>query len=70
MATKTATTKGFAHRCPACGTEDSLRIDLSDVQNSLTCGDCEASFTVEDVREIAKGWAKIVAWLETAPERE
>lgn len=62
-------TKGFKHRCPSCGEEDSLRLDLGDV-NNMCCVSCDVDITADDIRAIVDQWARLLAWLDTAPDRE
>jgi predicted RNA-binding Zn-ribbon protein involved in translation (DUF1610 family) len=63
---KAETARGFSHRCPMCGEADSLRIDVADV-HALTCVSCDDSITSEDLREIARQYERLLAWLDTAP---
>ena len=65
--TPKATTRGFSCRCILCGAEESVRVDLHDL-TSFTCTACEDDFTADDVREHVKAWAKVLAWIDTAPE--
>jgi transposase-like protein len=69
MATATATTRGFAVRCLHCGQAECVRIDAHDLHN-FTCTSCDAEFTVDDVRAEMARWAKLLAWLNTAPAVE
>jgi uncharacterized protein (DUF983 family) len=66
MASASKTAKGFTTRCPECGVEDTLRIDVADV-HSLSCSSCDAELTAADLRHIIAGWTKLLAWLDTAP---
>lgn len=68
-ASEATTRRGFANRCPFCGEEDALRLDLGDVQ-AMTCSQCDSEVTPDDVRSIIEGWRSILAWLTTAPERD
>lgn len=69
MATATATTKGFALRCPHCGESDTMRLELADV-GSLTCSSCDNETTAEDIRAVIAGWERLLRWVATAPVRE
>jgi hypothetical protein len=64
MATKTA--KGFAVRCIHCGQEECVRLDVHNL-DTFTCSSCDAEFTTDDVRDELARWAKLLAWLDTAP---
>jgi uncharacterized protein (DUF983 family) len=66
MASAIKTTRGFATRCPECGEENTLRIDVADV-HSLSCSSCDAELTAADLRHIVAGWTKLLVWLDTAP---
>ncbi len=68
-ATDTTTTKGFTHRCPKCGAEDSLRLDLADLR-AMTCKECDDELGPDDIRAIIAGWTRVLRWIETAPEVE
>lgn len=67
MAT-TKTTRGFAIRCPACGAKDSMTLNLRDVHD-LCCADCSETITPDIIREFIRDWERLLAWLDTAPER-
>jgi Zn ribbon nucleic-acid-binding protein len=69
MATKTTTRKGFATRCPYCGAEDTLKLDLSDMRE-MTCTDCDSEVTPDDIRKVMAGWQALLAWLDSAPVYE
>lgn len=69
MATTTTTRRGFALRCPTCGAEDALRIDLGDV-HAITCRECDAELGPPDVRRLIAEWTRALAWLDTAPARD
>jgi peptide subunit release factor 1 (eRF1) len=64
-----ARARGFQHRCPLCGAEDGLAVKLADT-NNLACGECNEELTTEDVRGVIEQWAKMLAWLESAPTRK
>ena len=66
MATETKTTKGFDVACIRCGETGCIRLDLSDVEQ-FACGSCDSEFTADDIREHVKAWAKVLAWIDTAP---
>lgn len=69
MATVTEVRRGFACQCPLCGEADVLRLDLSDCR-TLTCGSCDGSLTVDELREIMAAWTRLLRWVDSAPERE
>jgi hypothetical protein len=60
-----AVKRGFDVRCLSCG-EPSVRVYLSDTE-LFQCGDCDAEFTLKEVRERLAGWAAVLAWVEKAP---
>jgi uncharacterized protein (DUF983 family) len=66
MATATKTSKGFAHRCPWCGEQDSLRVDLGDV-SQMTCCMCDEGVTADDLKQVVAQYTKLLAWLDAAP---
>jgi hypothetical protein len=55
--------------CPRCLAEETQRLDLDD-GNTITCTGCEETYTVEDVRLLVDGWAKLLPWLEAHPARK
>lgn len=71
MATATKTTKGFAASCPFCGADDSLTIDINDL-DVCVCGSCDTSFSVQDALKKAKAameaWTRIARWVERGRE--
>jgi uncharacterized protein (DUF983 family) len=60
--------RGFAVRCPFCGEEDAVRINLADVQ-AFSCKECEVEWTPEEVEELLANWAKLIAWVRSAPTK-
>jgi uncharacterized protein (DUF983 family) len=60
--------RGFPHRCPLCGAEDTLKISLADTA-ALECGECGEEIDLETIRDIIARWQAALAWLETAPAR-
>ena len=65
--TTEATTRGFAVACIHCGETGCVRTDLSDL-SQFVCTSCDTEFTADDVREFVRQWAKVLAWIDTAPE--
>lgn len=57
---------GFALDCLHCGHADSVTVNLSDVLN-FTCDECDANYSVDDVRRILGRWNAALGWLLTAP---
>ena len=58
--------------CLYCAETDCITIDLSDMtgDEALKCGQCETSFSLDDVRAKMKAWAPVLAWCELAPVTE
>jgi transcription elongation factor Elf1 len=65
MATKTA--RGFAVRCLHCGEEETVRLDVHDL-DTFHCSSCDTEFTTDTVRAEMARWARLLAWLDTAPD--
>ena len=66
----TPATRGFPGlRCPFCGQEDNITLNLADVK-TFTCGECDEEFTGDDVLEILERWQKVLAWVDLAPATE
>jgi hypothetical protein len=65
-----AARKGFGWlACLRCGQEATVRLDLDDCA-TFTCGECEESFTADEVREHLARWQKVLAWCAMAPAAE
>lgn len=54
--------------CPRCLTATSVRLDLDDGE-TLTCPDCEETFTVGNIQSIIESWTRVLPWLLTHPGR-
>lgn len=67
MATKTKTRRGFSADCIRCEETESVCLDLNDV-TTFRCSSCDAEWSAEDVQKLMDTWAKVLAWVETAPE--
>lgn len=52
--------------CVRCGTTDRVLLDLEDT-SKFECGDCDESFSADDVRKLLNGWATVLAWIDLAP---
>jgi hypothetical protein len=52
-------------RCPLCGEEDTLRIDVETL--ALSCGANDCEIEADEVRSLIALWQKLLLWLETAP---
>lgn len=59
--TTPAPRKGFGLLpCPLCGQPEVIvRLDLDDLK-SCTCGECEESFDLDDVREWIGKWSRVL----------
>ena len=66
-----AAQRGFGHLpCPLCGEQECvMRLDLDDLEH-LTCGSCEESFTLDDVRAWVARWSRVLDWVDAAPARQ
>lgn len=69
MATKTETRRGIPTRCPFCGNENTLFVDVSNV-SSLICLNCDSEISPDDLRTVIAQYAKLLAWLDAAPVYE
>ena len=54
--------------CPKCLEVATVRLDLDD-GDTLTCTGCEESYSVDTVRQMVEGWAKLLPWLAQHPAR-
>ena len=51
--------------CPDCGSADSLRVYPHD--GEADCGECNATFTAEDLRVCAARLIALADWMDTIP---
>jgi transcription elongation factor Elf1 len=62
-----APTRGVTLPCPKCGEESaSITFNLADGE-TFVCGDCEADFTADDVRNLITKWQKVLTWVDALP---
>lgn len=58
--------------CPKCAVLGGIiRLDLDDAE-TFSCDDCDETFTADDVRDLvdaARGWERMLAWVEKCPAR-
>jgi hypothetical protein len=66
--TTSKTKRGFPHRCPLCGAEETIKINLGDVA-TFECGECSEEFGPDAIRAMIGQWQAALAWLATAPAR-
>jgi hypothetical protein len=52
--------------CPQCG-EAQANISLGLADFGLTCHECDAEFTIEEVRGFIARWTPVIRWLDDAP---
>lgn len=52
--------------CPRCLTESVIRLDLDDGE-TMTCEECNDTFTVADLVAILESWSKLLPWLKACP---
>ncbi len=63
----TATERGLTLPCPCCGeAEATVLLSLADLE-SCHCADCDADFTLADVRAFLDRWGKVLVWVGTFP---
>jgi hypothetical protein len=53
-------------RCPVCGQEATVSLDLDDCR-TFRCGECEDSFSADDVRSMIRDWQRVLNWLDLLP---
>jgi uncharacterized protein (DUF983 family) len=64
------TVRGFKNIiCPRCMEEGGITMDAADV-HAFHCRECDEDIEADAVRDLIAGWTKLLAWLDTAPERE
>lgn len=63
---------GSVLRCLHCGEAGCLAINLHTLtdDDSIRCGNCEADYGLDEVREVIEAWGKVLAWVEAAPQLE
>ncbi len=55
--------------CPRCGeAEATIVLDLADLDRCV-CAECEAEFTVDEVRAIINRWSGVIRWIELVSPR-
>jgi hypothetical protein len=52
--------------CLKCGATDAVRVSVADTR-TLSCGECNEDFTVDEARAILESWASVLTWIEAAP---
>lgn len=65
----TDTTTALKVTCLKCGEEGTSLLNLSD-GDTITCSECDAEFTVVDIKDIVGTWAKLLPWIESHPARQ
>lgn len=53
-------------RCPKCGNENTLSVDL-DYVASLRCTDCTDETTISEIQELLEKWQAFLSWIELTP---
>lgn len=70
--TSTKTAKAIMLPCPMCGGEEAgiqVNLDyLEDDDAQFHCRDCDAEFGRNRIETILRKWAKVLAWLDAAPD--
>jgi len=64
------TPKGCTLPCPRCGEAGaSITLDLDNLHGveALSCRECDASFGVDEIRDIIARWTPILAWMDSFP---
>lgn len=57
--------EGFCVTCIKCGEAGSIKLDLTDM-DTLTCSECDAEYSVDDVRAVMREWGPVLAWIDSA----
>lgn len=52
--------------CIKCGVEGLIKLHLDDCQ-TFECGECDETFTCDEVRDVVNQWGRMLAWVEAAP---
>lgn len=69
--TETTVQRGFGPLpCPKCGESGKVSLDLDDLtgDESCQCRECDEVFPLSLIREIAAKWARVLTWIDSAPE--
>jgi hypothetical protein len=53
-------------RCPCCGSEASIGLDLDDC-TTFRCPENDCEFTRGDVEAFLSQWRRVLTWLDLAP---
>jgi hypothetical protein len=56
-------------RCPLCGQEDCVTLNLQDV-HTFSCTECSEDIPADDARTYAQRWLDVLAWTALAPVAE
>jgi hypothetical protein len=54
-------------RCPVCGQEATVSLDLDDLQ-TFRCGECDDTFSADDVRIMIADWKRVLDWIALSPK--
>jgi hypothetical protein len=69
--TPPATGRGFGFLpCPKCGeAEVSIALIITDLtaDDACKCCECDAEFSLDDVRQFIARWGRVLAWIDQAP---
>jgi hypothetical protein len=59
--------RGFADLdCPCCGAQGGITVHLGSL-DEFHCGECDADFDAETVRNLIARWTRVLAWIDLAP---
>lgn len=70
MAPAAPVARGFGYLpCLYCGEEGCITVDLVDL-DQFRCCECDREFSRAEVEETIAKWARVLAWIDTAPAKE
>jgi hypothetical protein len=59
--------RGQTMPCPCCGEADAtIDFNLADAE-TLHCQECDANFSVADVRHFLTKWGRLLLWIDAMP---
>ena len=67
-----AVRRGFPLPCLKCGEQAALtlRLDALDEDDAIHCPECEADYSLADVRWTLGAWQALLNWCDAAPKLE
>jgi hypothetical protein len=52
--------------CPRCLNEGGIDLRLNDL-DTITCHECGEEYSLDLVRDMVTGWARVLKWVDAAP---